>query len=82
MKLNDPIKKHLPYLQQIWANKVTIHHLLNHTHGIIDLKKDNPQEIISVQDSTPFSYETTPVNMDEKPRMNTPRVIDITDPPD
>lgn len=37
--LQAPIKKHLPYLTQSWADSVTVHQLLNHTHGIADLKK-------------------------------------------
>ena len=37
--LQAPIKKYLPELTQIWADSVTVHQLLNHTHGIVDLKK-------------------------------------------
>lgn len=37
--LQAPIKKYLPYLTQTWADSVTVHQLLNHTHGIIDLQK-------------------------------------------
>lgn len=37
--LQAPIKKYLPYLTQSWADSVTVHQLLNHTHGIADLKK-------------------------------------------
>ncbi|NIF06589.1 beta-lactamase family protein [Chryseobacterium sp. Tr-659] len=39
LNLQTPIKKYLPSLTQTWADTVTIHHLLNHTHGIIDLDK-------------------------------------------
>jgi len=39
VKLNSPIKKYLPELTQTWADSVTVHQLLNHTHGIVDLKK-------------------------------------------
>jgi CubicO group peptidase (beta-lactamase class C family) len=37
--LQAPIKRYLPELNQTWANSVTVHQLLNHTHGIIDLEK-------------------------------------------
>lgn len=37
--LHAPIKKYLPYLTQTWADTVTVHQLLNHTHGIIDTEK-------------------------------------------
>jgi len=37
--LQAPIAKYLNDLTQPWANSVTVHHLLNHTHGITDLKK-------------------------------------------
>jgi CubicO group peptidase (beta-lactamase class C family) len=37
--LQAPIKKYLPHLTQTWADSVTVHQLLNHTHGIIDLQK-------------------------------------------
>lgn len=39
LDLQTPIKKYLPLLTQSWADTVTIHHLLNHTHGITDLDK-------------------------------------------
>ncbi|WP_229654985.1 serine hydrolase [Flavobacterium sp. LC2016-23] len=37
--LKFPIKKYLPYLTQPWADSVTVHQLLNHSHGITDLQK-------------------------------------------
>lgn len=37
--LQAPIKKYLPHLTQPWADSVTVHQLLNHTHGITDLQK-------------------------------------------
>lgn len=37
--LQSPIKKYLPFLSQSWADTVTVHQLLNHTHGIIDIEK-------------------------------------------
>ncbi|MFZ4929464.1 serine hydrolase domain-containing protein [Chryseobacterium sp. Mn2064] len=39
LDLHTPIKKYLPSLTQPWADTVTIHHLLNHTHGITDTEK-------------------------------------------
>lgn len=39
LNLQIPIKKYLPSLTQSWADTVTIHNLLNHTHGIVDLEK-------------------------------------------
>lgn len=37
--LHVPIKKYLTQLTQSWADTVTIHHLLTHTHGITALDK-------------------------------------------
>lgn len=37
--LQSPIKKYLPFLHQSWADSVTVHQLLNHTHGIVDIEK-------------------------------------------
>ncbi|MCT4587811.1 MAG: beta-lactamase family protein [Carboxylicivirga sp.] len=39
LKLVDKIGQYLPELNQAWAKEVTIHHLLIHTHGIVDLDK-------------------------------------------
>lgn len=39
INLQSPIKKYLPKLTQTWADSVTVHQLLNHTHGITDLEK-------------------------------------------
>ncbi|WP_312296658.1 serine hydrolase domain-containing protein [Chryseobacterium sp.] len=39
LNLQTPIKKYLPALTQPWADSVTIHHLLNHTHGITNVEK-------------------------------------------
>ncbi|WP_426482302.1 serine hydrolase domain-containing protein [Chryseobacterium sp. R2ACT005] len=39
LSLHTPIKKYLPSLTQSWADTVTVHHLLNHTHGITDINK-------------------------------------------
>lgn len=39
LDLETPIRKYLPELTQSWADTVTVHHLLNHTHGIVDTEK-------------------------------------------
>jgi D-alanyl-D-alanine carboxypeptidase len=39
IELSIPIKKYLPELSQSWADSVTIHQLLTHTHGIQQLDK-------------------------------------------
>ncbi|MET0945509.1 MAG: serine hydrolase domain-containing protein [Flavobacterium sp.] len=39
INLQDPVKKYLPELTQTWADSVTVHQLLNHTHGIVDINK-------------------------------------------
>ncbi len=39
LKLDDRINQYLKEINQPWSEKVTIHHLLTHTHGISDLEK-------------------------------------------
>jgi D-alanyl-D-alanine carboxypeptidase len=39
LKLDDKISEYLPEIKQNWANEVTIHQLLTHTHGIVDIEK-------------------------------------------
>ncbi|MGG5207941.1 serine hydrolase domain-containing protein [Chryseobacterium sp. MIQD13] len=39
INLQSPIRKYLPSLTQGWADSVTVHQLLNHTHGIVDTEK-------------------------------------------
>ncbi|MBV8324906.1 serine hydrolase domain-containing protein [Chryseobacterium sp.] len=39
LDLQAPIRKYLPELTQSWSDTVTLHHLLNHTHGITDTDK-------------------------------------------
>jgi len=39
LTLNAPIHTYLPNLSESWADTVTIHQLLTHTHGITDLNK-------------------------------------------
>lgn len=49
--LNSSIKKYLPELTQSWADTVTVHQLLNHTHGIVDLQKP-----LTFKPGTDFKY--------------------------
>ncbi|TDP02108.1 serine hydrolase domain-containing protein [Flavobacterium sp. 245] len=51
VELNAPIKKYLPELTQTWADSVTVHQLLNHTHGITDLQKP-----LAFKPGTRFGY--------------------------
>lgn len=39
LELFTPIRKYLPELKQNWADTITIHQLLTHTHGIVQLDK-------------------------------------------
>jgi len=39
INLTDKINDYLPEIKQLWSKDITIHHLLTHTHGIIDLEK-------------------------------------------
>ena len=49
--LNQPIRKYLPELPQSWADIVTVHHLLTHMHGIVEL--DRPTAFTA---GTDFNY--------------------------
>lgn len=49
--LQAPIKKYIPTLTQPWADSVTVHQLLNHTHGILDTEKP-----LAFKPSTEFKY--------------------------
>lgn len=51
LSLEAPIRTYLPNLKQDWADSVTIHHLLNHTSGIVDV--DSP---LAFQVGTQFAY--------------------------
>lgn len=51
LQLTDKINKYLPEIHQPWANQVTIHHLLTHTHGIVET--DQPLEF---EVGTKFHY--------------------------
>jgi len=39
LQLHVPIRWYMPELKQKWADSVTIHQLLTHTHGIVDMDK-------------------------------------------
>jgi CubicO group peptidase (beta-lactamase class C family) len=51
LKLDVPVRQYLPELSQSWADTVTIHHLLTHTHGITALDKP-----ATFKAGTKFSY--------------------------
>ncbi|MET3025720.1 serine hydrolase domain-containing protein [Flavobacterium sp. UW10123] len=56
--LNAPIKKYLPELTQTWADSVTVHQLLNHSHGIVDLQKP-----LAFKPGTQFKYGNLSFNL-------------------
>ncbi|SHG31047.1 serine hydrolase domain-containing protein [Flavobacterium johnsoniae] len=56
--LNSPIKKYLPELTQTWADTVTVHQLLNHSHGIVDLQKP-----LAFKPGTQFKYGNLSFNL-------------------
>lgn len=56
--LNAPIKKYLPELNQTWADSVTVHQLLNHSHGIVDLQKP-----LAFKPGTDFKYGNLSFNL-------------------
>jgi D-alanyl-D-alanine carboxypeptidase len=51
LKLHIPIRNYLPELTQSWADTVTIHQLLTHTHGISFLDKS-----VSFRPGTKYEY--------------------------
>jgi D-alanyl-D-alanine carboxypeptidase len=51
LKLDIPIRNYLPQLTQTWADSVTIHQLLTHTHGIKQLDKP-----LAFRAGTQFDY--------------------------
>ncbi len=51
VSLSTPIHAYLPELTQSWADTVTIHHLLTHTHGITEINKPT-----AFKAGTQFSY--------------------------
>ena len=57
LKLDDKISQYLPNIKQPWANDVTIHHLLVHTHGIVDVDKPLEFELGSQFNYSQLGYE-------------------------
>lgn len=51
LALEDKIGQYLPEIDQPWAQEITIHHLLTHTHGIVDIKQP-----LEFEPGTQFSY--------------------------
>lgn len=58
LNLHDPVKKYLPWLKAGWADTVTIHQLLTHTHGIT--AHDKPPEF---KPGSRFMYSQTGYKM-------------------
>lgn len=57
IELNTPIRKYLPELTQSWADTVTIHHLLTHTHGITGLDKPTSFKVGSQYSYSQIGYD-------------------------
>lgn len=51
LKLEDKISKYLKNIKEPWAENISIHHLLTHTHGIVEI--DKPLEF---EQGTQFQY--------------------------
>lgn len=51
IELNAALKKYLPALEQEWRDSVTVHQLLTHTHGIVDLN-----EALAFEPGSQFQY--------------------------
>ena len=51
LRLNEPIASYLPELKPSWADTITVHQLLTHTHGITSLNK-----LLLFKPGTQFSY--------------------------
>lgn len=51
LKLDDTIADYLANINANWANKITIHHLLTHTHGIEEL-----DQALQFEPGSRFSY--------------------------
>lgn len=49
--IQSPIKTYLPNLKESWADSVTVHHLLNHTSGIVSTDKP-----LAYKPGTKFNY--------------------------
>jgi D-alanyl-D-alanine carboxypeptidase len=52
LELHVPIKKYLPELIHSWADSVTVHHLLTHTHGI----SEGRNAVLAFTPGSRFSY--------------------------
>jgi len=55
--LSTPIHKYLPELTQSWADTVTVHHLLTHTHGITQLDKQTSFKVGSQYSYSQIGYD-------------------------
>ncbi|MCH7402890.1 serine hydrolase domain-containing protein [Belliella kenyensis] len=51
LKLSDTISKFVSDIEQDWVDEVTVHHLLTHTHGIVELN-----EPLAFELGSEFSY--------------------------
>ncbi|MBO0593231.1 beta-lactamase family protein [Cellulophaga sp. E16_2] len=51
LRLEDTIHNYLEKIKQPWSKKITIHHLLTHTHGISDIEKP-----LEFTEGTQFKY--------------------------
>lgn len=51
IRLHIPIRNYLPDLPQAWADTITVHHLLTHTHGITELESP-----LAFRPGTQFQY--------------------------
>ncbi len=58
LKLDIPIRNYLPELTQSWADTITIHQLLTHTHGI--MQRDKP---LAFEAGTQFAYSQIGYNL-------------------
>ena len=51
LRIDDKIDKYIKEIDQTWSKKVTIHHLLTHTHGI-----SNVEEPLKFKEGSQFKY--------------------------
>jgi CubicO group peptidase (beta-lactamase class C family) len=56
LDLHTPIHKYLPHLKQSWADTITVHQLLTHTHGIKEHGVDQP---LAFRPGTQCQYSNT-----------------------
>lgn len=57
LNLYTPIREYLPDLPQSWADTVTAHHLLTHTHGIVSLEKPTLFPVGTQYDYSQIGYD-------------------------